>query len=88
MKQSAYTSEMKAACIEAFWKRKDIDPLHSIRDHAAASGVPYYTFRDWYRDPRYNARFSRRHEYCSSAGLRMPEEPFGLGSFVIIGREG
>lgn len=53
----AYTKEMREKSLENFWKQKDEDNLLSIRTYAALIGVPYYTFRDWYRDPRYNKRF-------------------------------
>lgn len=56
----SYTIEMKKKAVEDFWNQKDKDNLLSIRTYAALIGVPYYTFRDWYRDPRYNGRF-----FCS-----------------------
>lgn len=56
----SYTIEMKKKAVEDFWNQKDKDNLLSIRTYAALIGVPYYTFRDWYRDPRYNRRF-----FCS-----------------------
>lgn len=61
----SYTIEMKKKAVEDFWNQKDKDNLLSIRNYAALIGVPYYTFRDWYRDPRYNRRF-----FCT----RMPNQ--------------
>lgn len=53
----AYTKEMRKKAVEDFWKQKDEYKPLSIRTYAALIGVPYYTFRDWYRDPRYNEHF-------------------------------
>ena len=52
-----YTNEMQKRAVKEFWKKKDEDSSFSIRTYSALIGVPYYTFRDWYRDPRYNGRF-------------------------------
>lgn len=52
-----YTKENRKEAVENFWRRRDEGEYLSVRTYAALIGIPYYTFRDWYRDPRYNGRF-------------------------------
>lgn len=75
----SYTMEMKKKAVEDFWNQKDKDNLLSIRTYAALIGVPYYTFRDWYRDPRYNRRF-----FCSRKLNQKQSQISALCMFAFV----
>lgn len=57
---SVGTAPDRKAVLDRFWELKEKDPDFSLHDYAGQLGMPYYTLRDWYRDPRYNARFFKR----------------------------
>lgn len=66
-----FSDEEKRRMVEAFieYQRKDRTTLEA---YAAHIGIPYYTFREWYRDPRYNPEWYRRHS--SVIGVPAAEE--------------
>lgn len=63
-KNSILTREQRIAFMDGFLEERDVLGT-SLRDYAAKIDVRYYTFRDWYRDPRINKRYSERHEWES-----------------------
>ena len=75
----SYTIAMKKKAVEDFWNQKDKDNLLSIRTYAALIGVPYYIFRDWYRDPRYNRRF-----FCSRKLNQKQSQITALCMFAFV----
>ena len=54
MKQRRYTPDEKSEIMLTFIERRKTEGI-SLRCYAGEIGIPYYTMRDMYRDPRYNA---------------------------------
>ena len=50
----------RKAIVDEFWKLKGLDPGLSIREFANLKNIKYYTFRDWFRDRRYNSKWQER----------------------------
>lgn len=68
MKQRRYTPDEKSEIMLTFIERRKTEGI-SLRCYAGEIGIPYYTMRDMYRDPRYNPEWDRRYEICSPAFL-------------------
>lgn len=64
MKQRKYTPEEKTAIMLLFLKRRKAEGI-SLRNYAGEIGIPYYTMRDIYRDPRYNPEWALRYLYST-----------------------
>lgn len=67
MPVNKYSDKEKKRIMDRYWEMKLSDPGLSLRQFAGMQGIGYYTFRDWYRDPRYNRFWSMRYEnptYC------------------------
>ena len=62
MKQKRYSEETKMELVRSFLKRRDEEGI-SMRQFAGENNIPYYTFRDFYRDPKYNPEWENRYEY-------------------------
>ena len=52
-----YTKEEKDQIVRIFFKLQEAEVPVSVRTYAAHVGVKYYTFRDWYRDYKANAKY-------------------------------
>ena len=74
MKQRRYTPDEKSEIMLTFIERRKTEGI-SLRCYAGEIGIPYYTMRDMYRDPRYNPE--------SSAGKRMKSADSSI-TFVRI----
>ena len=64
MKQRKYTPEEKRNITCLFIQRRKEEGI-SLRNYAGEVGIPYYTMRDMYRDPRYNPEWEHRYEYST-----------------------
>ena len=86
MKQRRYTPDEKSEIMLTFIERRETEGI-SLRCYAGEIGIPYYTMRDMYRDPRYNPEWDRRYEYSTqdnpSAGKRMKSADSSI-TFVRI----
>lgn len=60
-----YNDENKRNFIERFRAERN-QSFVSIRAFANRNGIPYYTFRDWYRDERFNPQQEERKLYSTS----------------------
>lgn len=72
---SQFSIEDKTAFMDSFLEERDSLGT-SLRDYAAKIDVRYYTFRDWYRDPGINKRYSERHEWVSRPVIKDSGNPF------------
>lgn len=63
MRQRRYTEEAKALLVSQFLAQREAYGI-SLRAFAGINGIPYYTMRDMYRDPRFNQKWKDR--YCFS----------------------
>lgn len=55
------TLEYRQSMISEFLKEKT-EKGRTISDFARIHGIPFYTFRDWYRDPAVNPEWPLRYE--------------------------
>ena len=55
-----FSDEEESRMIENFLKKQRETGI-SIEAYASLIGIPRYTFRDWYRDPRYNPEWEDKH---------------------------
>ena len=62
MKQRRYSEEEKLNLVSEFLRRRSEEGI-SIRQFAGEKDIHYYTFRDFYRDPKYNPEWEGRYEY-------------------------
>ena len=52
-----FSDEEKKRMVSQFLRRNEEDGI-GLERYAALIGISRYTFRDWYRDPRYNEKWS------------------------------
>ena len=80
MKQRRYTDEEKRYHVESFLRLKKEDPgYYSIRRYANEHEMRYYTYRDWYRDYRYNPGCDTRSPGCPEKSYMSTPSDSGLG---------
>lgn len=52
----------RKALVDEYWKMKEFNPRLSIREFSNIKNLKYYTFRDWFRDWRYNSKWSSTYD--------------------------
>ena len=61
-RRGKYSEEEKKKLVGTFLKRRKEEGI-SMRMFAGSVGIPYYTFRDFYHDPKYNPDWENRYEF-------------------------
>jgi len=52
----------RKALVDEFWRLKGLNPSLSVRAFSNLKNIKYYTFRDWFRDRRYNSKWKESIE--------------------------